>query len=82
MGFWDNDNWGKAICNLLRKNVVDVKVGENTSAPYYEADAYWFDFDDDKETYKEGFNKLSLNEQTEQLKSFMDDVLNYICKLR
>lgn len=82
IGFWDNDNWGKAICNLLRKNVVDAKVGENTSAPYYEADAYWFDFDDDKETYEEGFNKLSLNEQTEQLKSFMDEVLNYICKLR
>ena len=82
MGFWDKDNWGKPICNLLRKTVADAKVGENTSAPYYESDAYWFDFDDDKETYEEGFNKLSLNKQKEQLKSFMDEALNYIYKLK
>ncbi len=82
LGFHDENNWGKRICNLLRNTLANAKVGEYTSAPYYEDNAYWFDFDDDKETYEEGFNKLSLNEQMEQLKSFMDEVFNYIYKLK
>lgn len=82
MGFHDIKNWGKTVCNLLRNTVADTKVGKNTSAPYYEDNAYWFNFDDGKDTYEEEFNKLSLDEQIEQIKSFMDEVFNYIYKLK
>lgn len=82
MGFHDIKNWGKTVCNLIRKNATDSKIGNYTSAPYYEDNAYWFNFEDGKETYKEWFNKLSLEEQIEQLKSFMDEVFNYVNQMK
>ena len=40
--------------------------------------AYWFNYINGKDTYEECFNKLSLNEQIEQIKAFMDEVFNLI----
>ena len=82
MGFHDIKNWGKTVCNLIKNNKTDSKVGNYSSAPYYEDNAYWFDFEDGKETYEEEFNKLSLDEQIEQIKTFMDEVFDYIYQLK
>lgn len=82
IGFHDEKNWGKTVCNLIKNNTSNVKVGKCTSEPYYEDNAYWFNFEDGKDTYEEEFNKLSLDKQMEQLKSFMDEVFNYIYKLK
>ncbi len=79
IGFWDRDGWGKPICDIIRM-AGKIKQGNLHSESFEEADAYWFDFIDDKDTYEEYFNKLSLDEQTEMLKSFMDGVLNDIFK--
>ena len=82
MGFHDIKNWGKTVCDLIRKNGTASKIGNYTSEPYYEDDAYWFNFEDGKDTYEECFNKLSLDEQINQIKTFMDDVFDYIYKLK
>jgi hypothetical protein len=82
MGFYDMENWGKTVCNLIRKNMTDSKVGKFTSEPYEEDDAYWFNFEDGKDTYEECFNKLSLDEQIGQIKTFMDEVFEFIYKLK
>ena len=82
IGFHDTKNWGKTVCNLIRNNEIDRKIGNYTSAPYSEDNAYWFNFEDGKETYEEGFNKLSLDEQIEQIKSFMNEVFTYINELK
>ena len=82
MGFYNKKNWGKNICTLIGNNLTQAKIGKYTSEPYKEDDAYWFNFDDGKETYGECFNKLSLDEQIEQIKTFMDDVFDYIYKLK
>ena len=79
IGFWDRDGWGKPICDIIRK-AGKIKQGNLHSESFEESDAYWFDFIDDRDTYEEYFNKLSLDEQTEMLKSFMDGVLNDIFK--
>ena len=81
MGFWDAKNWGYPICRMLDNN-SDIKEGKLCSSPYYEDDAFWFDFIDGKDTYEEQFNKLSLEQQTDQLRDFMDEVLNLIYMLR
>ncbi len=82
MGFHDIKNWGKTACDLIRKNGTDSKIGNFTSEPYYEDNAYWFNFEDGKDTYEDCFNKLSLDEQIEQIKSFMDEVFDYIYQLK
>lgn len=77
IGFLNSDGWGKSIYELLEN--ADLKEdGVCSSAPYTEVNAYWFDFVDGKDTYEEGFNKLGLDEQTTQLKLFMDEVFNRI----
>lgn len=82
IGFRDMNNWGKTVCNLISNNPTESEVGKFSSVPYYEDDAYWFNFEDGKETYEECFNKLSLDEQIEQIKTFMDEVFDYIYKLK
>ena len=82
IGFHDEKNWGKTVCNLIRNNTSNAKGGKCTYEPYYEDHAYWFNFEDGKDTYEEEFNKLSLDKQMEQLKLFMDEVFNYIYKLK
>ena len=80
IGFTDKENWGKYVCELIKKS-TELKEGTYTSAPYEEDGVYWFDYVDGKDTYQEWFNKLSLDEQTLQLKLFMDEVFNFICSL-
>ena len=80
IGFYNKENWGKPICDLLAK-AEKLNNGKYSSAPYEEDDAYWFDYIDERETYEEWFNKLSLEEQTNQLKYFMDEVFSLISEL-
>ena len=80
IGFSKKENWGQSICTLLAK-AKDLTDGKYSSAPYEEGDAYWFDYIDGKETYEEWFDKLTLEEQTAQLKGFMDEVFNLISEL-
>lgn len=81
IGFYDKENWGKTICNLIDKAIGNIQEGIYCTAPYYEDDAYWFEYIDGKDTYEESFNKLTLNEQIDELKRFMDEVLNLVCNL-
>ena len=78
MGFNDTENWGKPVCDLIRNTRSEKEEGQLCTAPYLEDGAYWFNFVDGKETYEECFNKLALNEQIDQIKAFMDEVLNLI----
>ena len=81
IGFHDKENWGKPVCNLIKEAMGSIQEGKHSTVPYYEDDAYWFEYIDGKDTYEESFNKLSLNEQIGELKKFMDEVLNLICDL-
>jgi hypothetical protein len=78
MGFNDTENWGKPVCDLIRNTRPEIEDGQLCTAPYLEDGAYWFNFVDGKDTYEECFNKLALNEQIDQIKAFMDEVLNLI----
>lgn len=80
IGFCNKENWGKPVCDLIEK-AENLNDGRYSSAPDEDGDAYWFYYIDEKETYEEWFNKLSLDEQTNQLKLFMDEVFNLISKL-
>ena len=73
IGFWDIDGWGKPVCSIIKKAGA-IKKGKFHSKSYEEDGVYWFDFVDRDKT----FNTLSLEEQTDMLKSFMDEVLNDI----
>ena len=73
IGFWDIDGWGKPVCSIIKKAGA-IKKGKLHSESYEEEGAYWLDFVDREKT----FNTLSLEEQTDMLKSFMDEVLNDI----
>ena len=78
IGFNDTENWGKCVCDLIKNAKSEIADGQLCTAPYPEDGAYWFNFIDGKDTYEECFNKLSLNEQIEQIKAFMDEVFNLI----
>lgn len=80
IGFNEKENWGKYVCDLIKKS-TELKDGTYSSAPYPEDGAYWFDYVDGKDTYQEWFDKLSLEEQTHQLRLFMDEVFNFICSI-
>lgn len=80
IGFWNHKNWGKNIYNLLKKKNIENK-GEYSSVPYEVDNAYWLDFIEGKDINGKSFNKLTLDEQIMQMKSFMDEVFNIIYEL-
>ncbi len=82
IGFYDMPGWGQNVCSLIKNAKQKIDAGRTYDVPYEESEAYWFDYTDGKETYEEYFNKLTLAEQTEQLKLFMDEVFEMIYSLR
>lgn len=82
MVFYDSKGWGQSICNLIRKDKSDKNMLSQIFALSDEEDGCWFSYIDGYDTYEEHFNKMSIEEQKEQLQLFMDSVLEYIYKLK
>lgn len=82
IGFNNAENWGKPVCNIIKKNLDEWAEGKFCSKPYLEDNAYWFTFIDGHDRYGQHFDTLSLKEQTDQLKSFMDEVFETIYNMK
>lgn len=70
IGFCDRDGWGRPVNTLLMPKLDFIKETSNSSKPYEEDGAVWFDF----KRY-EDFNKSSLDDQISLLKEFFNDVM-------
>ena len=70
IGFCDREGWGRPINTLLMPKLDSIPETSNSSKPYEEEGAVWFDF----KRYEE-FNKSSLDEQVALLREFFNDVM-------
>lgn len=75
IAFLDIENWGKPICELIRRNEGKFANLKLSQSPVFEDDTYWFRFTPKKEGKEISFSALDLEEQTKMLKSFMDEIL-------
>ena len=72
LGFEDKQGWGKPVYELLDSRLDKIERDEFCTKPYREDGAIWFELTDEK--HKE-FDKISLEEQIQLIKEFMDRVI-------
>jgi hypothetical protein len=72
LGFEDKQGWGKPVYELLDSRLDKIERDEFCTKPYREDGAIWFELTDEK--HKE-FDKISLVEQIQLIKEFMDRVI-------
>lgn len=84
LGFNAMKGCGKPVYEILDKHKKELKEGRYFCKPYYDDDegpGYWFDFKESKEFKNERFNKLSINEQESELRSYVNEVISFIIGL-
>ncbi len=72
LGAWNNTNWGKPFCDILNE---DVTHNEVYATKHYPEDGYYY-FEASKQFYDEFKVANTIEQQTELLCKFLDEVLD------